>query len=172
MINLRRSFIIDANVLIDFARSDLSILGAAAQHLGDIYILSTVLDEVSGLDENRCSLLGICIFEPELAHLLAAGEKPGRLSIQDHLCLALARENGWTCVTNDRALREACRRDEVSMLWGLQLILELVQRGALSSECALKAADEIHRSNPAHITHEILSKFIGRVRELDALLKE
>jgi rRNA-processing protein FCF1 len=161
-----RLLLVDANVFIDYVKSELSILGVAARHLGEVYVLSTVLDEVDGLDEDGCARLGIRVFEPELAHLVAAAQKRGALSTEDHLCLILARDQGWTCVTNDGALRKACQQDKVPVLWGLELMLELVGLGRLPGADAIAVANAIHRTNPFHITDEIIARFIARVRAL------
>lgn len=161
-----RLLLVDANVLIDYVKSELSILGIAARHLGDVYVLSTVLDEVDGLEEDECARLGIRIYEPELAHLVVAAQQRGALSTEDHLCLILAREQGWTCVTNDGALRKACQQEHVPVLWGLEIMLELMRIGQLSAADAITVADAIHRTNPFHITEAIVARFEERVRAL------
>ncbi len=158
--------LVDANVLIDFVKTERSILQLAARHLGVVYVLSTVLAEVDGLDADGCACLGIRVFEPELADILAAARKRGALSTQDHLCLILARKQGWTCVTNDGALRKACQLEQVPVLWGLQMMLELVRMGQLPGADAIAVANAIHRINPFHITVRIVARFI---EEVDAL---
>ncbi len=157
--------LVDANVLIDYVKSERSILGLASLYVGEVFVLSTVLTEVDGLDEDDCERLGLRVFEPELSQLLAAARKRGALSTEDHLSLILAREHGWVCVTNDGALRKACQRDHVPVLWGLELMLELVRIGRLDAEDALAVARAIHAVNPFHITEEIVERFAGRLRE-------
>ena len=164
--SVTRLLLVDANVLIDYVKSELSVLGLAARHLGEVYVLSTVLDEVDGLDADDCARLGIRVFEPALADVIAAARKRGALSTQDHLCLILARRQGWTCVTNDGALRRACLLEQVPVLWGLQMMLELVRMGQLSGEDAIAVANDIHRTNPFHITDLIVARFIDEVRAL------
>lgn len=105
--------LVDANVLIDYVASDPSILTLASHHLGQVYVLSTVLDEVDGFDEAECERLGLKVLEPELAQLTTAAAKRGSLSTEDHLCLVVALANGWTCVTNDSALRRLCSDEGV-----------------------------------------------------------
>ncbi|HYX23720.1 MAG TPA: hypothetical protein VFC23_06160, partial [Thermoanaerobaculia bacterium] len=91
--------------------------------------------------------------------LLEAGKGTGRLSFNDRICLILARDGGWTCVTNDRALRKACDGISVPVLWGLELMLDLIADGHLTPESALQAARTIQAANPRHITAEILARF-------------
>jgi len=158
--------IIDADVLIDYVKSDFSILGLTASYVGEVHVISTVLAEVDGLDEDRCTQLGLHVLEPNLEQYVAATQKRGALSTGDHLCLLFAREKGWTCVSNDGALRRACTEDGVAVLWGLELMIDLVRIGQLGEEEALTVAWTIHSANPFHITQEIVERFTTRLRSL------
>jgi rRNA-processing protein FCF1 len=158
--------LLDANVLIDYRKTKPSILALVSRHVGKIQIPSTILDEVEDIDLEACERLDLNVVEPELVQLLAAAEKRGSLSQQDHLCLILAREHGWICVTNDGALRTACRKEGVAVRWGLELILDLVQGGHLAANDALDVAKAIHATNPFHISAEILRRFMERLREI------
>jgi len=162
----RRLLVVDANVLIDYVGSDLSILRLAAEFVGPIHVPRPVLEEVEHLDEADCARLGIRLAEASVDQFLEAGAGRGRLSFSDRLCLVLARDRSWTCVTNDRALRRACADISVPVLWGLELMLELVSLRRLTVEAALDVAMAIHRSNPRHITSEILERFGRKVRQL------
>lgn len=162
----RRLLVVDANVLIDYVGSDRSILGLAAEFIGPIHVPRPVLEEVEQLDEADCARLGIRLAEASTAQLLEAGAGRGRLSFSDRLCLVLARDRSWTCVTNDRALRRACADLSVPVLWGLELMLELVSLRGLTAGAALDVAMAIHRSNPRHITAEILERFEWKVGRL------
>jgi rRNA-processing protein FCF1 len=155
----RRLLVVDANVLIDYVGSDISILRLAAEFVGPIHVTGPVLKEVEQLGEADCDRLGIHLVEASTNQLLEAGAGRGRLSFSDRLCLILARDRSWTCVTNDRALRRACTDLSVPVLWGLELMLELVSLRRLTVEAALDVAMAIHRSNPRHITAEILERF-------------
>jgi len=93
-----RHLLLDANVLIDYVQSGRSILELTHRHLGPVHVVSVILDEVDSLDAAACKSLGIEIVEPDLAQVVAAGARRGPLSFQDHLCLALAKERGWSCV--------------------------------------------------------------------------
>lgn len=77
-------------------------------HVGQIYLATPVLSEINEIDEGACVELGIILVEPELEQVMLAAEKKGALSFQDNLCLILAKEHGWTCVTNDKPLRQKC----------------------------------------------------------------
>jgi predicted nucleic acid-binding protein len=164
----RRLLIIDANVLIDFALVDVSILALVAKHLGEIRVPLPLLEEVEQLDESLCEQLGLKIVDPSLELLSQAASARGKLSFEDHLCLLLAKASGLTCVTNDRALRKACVDEEVPTLWGLELMIGLVEGDHLTVEAAASVAHAISGVNPLHITAEIVAKFEERIRAISA----
>ena len=151
-------------MLIDYVKTERSILGLAARHIGEVYVLSTVLKEVEGLDEDGCRHLGLRVIEPELSQLVAAAQKRGSLSTADHLCLILARKEGWGCVTNDRPLRSACGKEGILVFWGLELMQELVRICQLDPKDAIVIANAIHAENPLHITKAIVERFVGKLQ--------
>jgi rRNA-processing protein FCF1 len=156
----RELLLLDANVVIDYAITDLGVLGLVAHHIGRVYVVRSVLDEVEQVRERDCKRLGIEIVDPSLEQLVAAGEaERGRLSFTDRLSLIVAHDSGWTCVTNDRALRRACRERGVPVWWGLRLMLALVRAGKLAPDAALAVARAIHEDNTRHLTAEILGRF-------------
>lgn len=162
----KRFLIVDANVLIDYAGTDPGILTLASEQIGTVHVPQTVLDEVGQLTAEDCRRLGLTIVDASLDQMLEAGSRRGRLSFTDRICLILAADHGWTCVTNDKALRSACLGAAVPVWWGLELMVELVQRSQLSRKTALEVAEAIHRANPQHITSAILTRFEQRLREI------
>jgi hypothetical protein len=63
----------DANVLIDYAKTDPTILALYTRHLGPIYVPSVILDEVDQLDISDCASLGLTIVEEPLQIILVPG---------------------------------------------------------------------------------------------------
>ena len=61
--------------------------------------------------------------------MLEAAQIESSVSFNDRLCLVVCRAKGWTCVTNDGALRRLCRRHCVDTLFGLGLMVDLVAAG-------------------------------------------
>lgn len=161
-----KRLILDANVLIDFAGSELGILTLAARHLGPVCVTRPLLREVEQLDQTTCEKIGIIVIETTLDQLLEAASGRGPLSFEDRLCLAVARDEGAFCVTNDRRLRSECARCGVEVRWGLELMLELVEHGHLSARRAVRVARTIHEENPFHITTAIVARFEARIREI------
>src|SRR4051794_23790978 len=100
-----RLLLVDACVLIDFAKSDTSVITLASRYVGEVHVATPVFEEVHDLDPAMAASLGIKLFEPPLEMLVAAAAQRGRLSFQDRLCVMVAKANGWTCVSNDRRLR-------------------------------------------------------------------
>jgi len=44
--------LMDANVLIDYQKSDFSVLGLVNKHVAEVHVLTTIIEEVDGLDSN------------------------------------------------------------------------------------------------------------------------
>lgn len=158
--------ILDADVLIDYANSELRVLGLAARHLGPVHIAKPLLAEVEQLSESDCAALGLNLVEPTLEQLLEAGSQRGPLSFADRLCLILARDQGFICVSNDRRLRKECSTEGIRVLWGLELMVELVRLDRLHADKALRIAKAIHESNPRHISPGIIARFEQRILRL------
>lgn len=150
--------LMDANVLIDYLAVDLSILSLVDQHLGKVYLLTTILAEVDGLDENICEAHSLTVVEPTFAQLSKAGSRVGQLSFEDQTCLWACVDNGWTCVTSDRLLRTKCLEQGVSTKWGLQIMAGLVDLGKLDKNKAWEVAKGIQAQN-SFMTEKLLARF-------------
>lgn len=157
-------FIADANVLIDYAETSPAILGQVVKHIGPVYVAADVLEEVDQLDEAQCKAIGLTVVDGNLAQLTEASQRGGQLSFEDKLCLVLARDNGWTCLSNDGPLRAACKAQGVPVVWGLEIMLFLVDGGYLKTADAIEIAKSIHTVNPMFITAKILTAFQKKVR--------
>ena len=160
-----RLMIMDACVLIDFLKTERAILRLVINHVGSLYVTSPVVDEINEVDsENELEALGLIIIEPEMEDAYAASGQGGPLSFEDRLCLLTAKRHGFICVTNDKNLRKVCDQEGVPLLWGLELVAELHMAGGISLEAAETLAKAIHQSNPKHITENIISRFMSRIR--------
>jgi hypothetical protein len=158
-----RLLLVDACVLIDFAKSDTSVITLVSRYVGEVYVATPVFEEVHDIDPAMAASLGIKLFEPPLAMLVAAAAKRGRLSFQDRLCLMVAKANGWTCVSNDRRLRESCEAEAVTVMWGFELLALLVEGKALTPTAARDIARNIAASNK-RIGRQVLQRFFSRIR--------
>jgi rRNA-processing protein FCF1 len=160
-------FIADANVLIDYAKTSPEILELVAKHVGPVYVAADVLEEVEQLDERQCHELGLAVVEGSLAQMTEAAQRGGPLSFEDKLCLVLARDNGWACLSNDGPLRDACKAQGVSVVWGLEIMLLLVEGNHVSAEKAIAVAESIQVVNPLYITKKIVNAFRRKVQQIN-----
>ncbi len=150
----------DADVLIDYRESELAILNLVVQHLGQVAVVPSVLEEVRGVTAAQCSRLGIEVVEVSTALMLQATQVESSVSFNDRLCLVVCREEGWTCVTNDSALRRLCKRHGVETRFGLSLMVDLVAAGALTRRRAVSVARRTQVANPLHINDRVLTRFL------------
>ncbi len=153
----------DANILIDFCEYDKTIIKLICHNVGQVYLTTPILSEIKDIDENDCIELGIILVEPELDQVILAAEKKGPLSFQDNLCLIIAKQYGWTCVTNDKPLRRMCETEGVPLFWGIELICILVESGGLPEDQAADAILEIQKLNPRYITETIVKNAFKRL---------
>ena len=149
----------DADVLIDYRESELDILKLVVQHIGRIVVLAPVLDEVQGVTPTQCKQLGIEVVEVTTEQLVQASEGESRVSFNDRLCLIACRDEGWTCVTNDGALRRLCEHHSVATRFGLGLMVDLVAVGVLTRRRALTIARQIQASNSLYINERVITRF-------------
>lgn len=159
-------FIADANVLIDYISTDPDVLSLAAKHLGPIHVETAVLQEVEQLSADYCKKVGLTPVQANLEQLSEASVRSGSLSFQDNLCLILARDRGWSCLSNDGPLRKVCQKNGIKVVWGLELMFGLIQHGCLSIERSIEVAYAIHAINPVYITRNIVEQFQQKIRSL------
>lgn len=156
----------DADVLIDYLNSDLSVLQLTSRYIGPVKVTQPVLNSVNGLSATACKKHRIEIIEASTELLLDAGARSGALSFEDWICFLLCKQEGWTCVTNDRRLLSECRGCRVETRRGLSLMIELVRQGRLTDRKARRIAQKIAESNPYHINDQVLEGFTAALDEL------
>ena len=156
-------FLSDANVLIDYRDSDITILSSVVEHIAPLYVVRDVLDQVDELSLARCRDLGLTVIDVDPEVLLKLPALPRRLDRRDRLSFHVSRENDWICVTNDRPLRRVCEEYNVRVRWGLELMSALTRARVLPASRALTIARRIRANNPYHITEEILARFAVRI---------
>lgn len=153
----------DASVLIDLCAADRTLIALISDRIGQIHVpLPLLRDEVEDISESDCAELGMVAVEPSLEIVTDAATRRGGLSFHDRVCLLLAQERGWTCVTNDAALRRACVEAGVPVRWGMEVIALLVEDGALAADEAAAIGRAIRAANP-YITERVLEAFLERI---------
>ncbi|HVS10393.1 MAG TPA: hypothetical protein VMS76_11005 [Planctomycetota bacterium] len=154
----------DANVLIDLCEADRTIIRLVSEHVGQVHVPLPVLrEEVVQIDASEYAELGIVPVIPPLHTAVQAATRRAGLSFHDHLCFLLARDNGWTCVTNDGRLRRECAVENVPVLWGLEIIAFLVDGGVLTASAAEELGRAVQRANPKFITESVIVGFLERI---------
>ncbi len=158
--------LVDANVLIDYRNSEIEILKLVGQHVGRVVVPVRVLEEVRGLSPADCERLSMVVVETDTGRLLRAGVVDSSVSFNDSLCFLTCREEGWTCVTNDKALQRLCQSHAVNTRFGLGLLLDLVAVGAITRQRAMTTARKIHASNPLHINERVIARFMDKLSRI------
>ncbi|MBO7485609.1 MAG: hypothetical protein J6T84_06060 [Spirochaetaceae bacterium] len=151
--------ICDANVLIDYSKSDISIITKIAEYYEQVCVPDIILQEVGTISDEEAAKLGITIVETPLEL-----EEIPSLSYQDRTCLYYVKKHKWTCLTNDKALRKNCIEAGGTVVWGLEMLLKLVDIDLITKTHAEKIAKRIHQVNP-EINDEILQDFMAKLKK-------
>lgn len=158
------TLVLDASVLIDFCDGDRGLIGLIAARIGPVLVPTPVLGEVGALEESACPELGLQLLEPTFGQMSEAANGGGALSFYDWLCLIVARDAGWTCVTNDGALLRACREQGISTMRGLRPVLMIAEAGEIDRRRALAFVRMVRQANP-YINAEVVSAFVRELRK-------
>jgi rRNA-processing protein FCF1 len=141
-----RIYILDANILIDFARSDERPLKLFCDKF-PVKIPDLVFNEVDDLCRSSCRKNGIEIIETEISILAEAGRRVNALSFQDNIVLLTSRAEQYICITNDKRLRTECEALGVKCIWGLEILLELVRKQVISKQIAKNYFEKLAKVN-------------------------
>ena len=153
----------DADVLIDYVEADPDVLARCVRYFASVHVMQTTLEEVDGLTTSQCERLGIVVISVEPEILTQAMDETLGLSIPDTICLLVADQRQWTCVTNEKALRKRCEERDVHVRRGLNLMIEFVREGHLVPKRAEKVARAIQKSNPEHIHDGVIEEFLTAI---------
>jgi rRNA-processing protein FCF1 len=161
------SYVIDSSALIDYQKTDDSILLLFTEHIGPIYVAEPVLiEEIDGFDRTDCQRLDISVASLNLDQLIEAARWQGPMSRYDACSLILARDNEWTVITSDNGLINRLKRGNVPYIRGLRPMLMLVSAGCLSHERAIQTAENMQAINPNYLTSKIVNKFKIEINKL------
>ena len=160
------SFIVDANVLIDYCDSNLQMLSLLSQKLGTVHIARSTFDKVQQLTIAEARKNHLLIKTPNSETIIAASAKRGSLAYDDRETLLLAKSHGWICIKNDKPLRRECETEGVVCLWGLEPMRILVEKRVVLASQALAVARTIQSASPGYISDEIIKRFEKQVKEI------
>lgn len=156
-------FVVDANVLIDYAEADPTMLALMAQHVGPIHVPRRILQEVRGWTDSDCESHGLFVVTEEFDELTQATPTIAGLSFPDRLVMVIAQRRRWGVITNDGRLRRELAIRSINMRWGLEMMLDLVHAGHLSAAQATGVAERIVTNNP-RIKSDILVEFRNKAQ--------
>lgn len=167
----RLPWLLDANVFFDYLEAEPRILDLANRHLGTIHVLTATLEEIDDQSVSELLQHGFVVKEATGAQKDEAKDihrdapqgnrQPSR---HDCLCLVVAHEEGFVCVTSDRRLREACQARDVPTLWGLEVMLLLVRGGWLQAEETIPIAWAVRRRGN-RISRAVVEDFVRAVQD-------
>jgi hypothetical protein len=123
-----------------------------------------VFREVTQVQRADAPKLGLTVIEPTLDMLAQAAATKGRLSFEDRIAVVMSKKLGFTCVSNDTQLRLECNRQGVPVLWGLELLLQLADAGAISATKATAIGTAICSANK-WIGPDVLTRFLARMQD-------
>lgn len=152
--------ICDANILIYYSKSDISIIKKIAEYYEEVCVPDIILHEVGVITDEQAKKLGITIVETPLVL-----EEVPSLSFQDRTCLYYVKQNKWECLTNDVALRKHCEAAGGTVVWGLQMLLKLVEANLITTTYAEKIARKINQVNP-EINKKVLNSFLDKLKKI------
>lgn len=156
--------LLDANILIDFSKTDATVLAHLSRFLGPVAVLATTVREVHQLKPEDYARFGIPVEKLSSDEYAAAVDSARHLrSRKDDLCLSVCRSRAWVLATNDRILRRRCEHAGVFTIRGLELLLALVEKDALSRSGAEAVAWRLHDDSPGHYHEELLAWFLAEL---------
>lgn len=157
----------DANVVIDYANSDIEILTLVGEWIGPLAVAASVFEEAWQVTREDCDRLGISVITTTEAHGTRAMEIESDCSVNDRLAFLICKDEGRVCVTNDRGLQELCKAHGVPTRFGLGLMIDLVRCGALDPDRALTVSRRIGATNPLFINEKVLGQFAAALAGLN-----
>lgn len=157
--------ITDACVLIDYVKSAKDILRILTKSVQVVVPRILLAEEVHDLTVDEAISLGMEIIDAPIEMLEEAVRMPRPLSSYDWLCLILARDNRWVCVSNDKRLRAECKSVGVDVQWSLDPLLMLVRQNKISKQHAEKIVRAMAKLN-RFIGAQVVARFISRIRRV------
>ncbi len=165
----KASLILDANVVISYNDAGiLWVLSLVNKHIGQVYIVTAVLEEVRDLSDVDCARRGFKVIKPtplEMSHADKL-QVPRDLSGVDRKCLAVAQERNYTCVTNEKRLRKSCEKRAVKCRGGLGLLTLLCEKHQITTNQAKEYAVKLKKTS-GRISEPVMQEFFEGLGQLE-----
>ncbi len=164
----KTKLLLDSNVVINYDNADiLCVLSLVNKHIGQVYILTAVLEEVGDLSDVDCARRGFEVIETTPSEMILAGKLQvgsGPAEVDDQ-CLAVAQKRSYICVTNDRVLRRSCDNHGVNCRGGLGLLILLCEKQQITTNQAKEYADKLSKTT-RRLGKDVKQKFHERLKQL------
>lgn len=155
--------VFDANVVLDYWCCEPAIIRAIVQNIAPIFVPDVVADVIGPALQKQWSRRNIKVVNTssfEIEHLFFQN---GTLSRADHACIWLTLTQAGVLVSNDVRLRQEGETHGVKVMWGLEPLARLSQKGHITARSAKQAALLIQSANPIHLSEERIREFLGAV---------
>ena len=160
-------FLMDTCVVSDFIRTNPERFLEIRSHGCNVYILSEIRDEL--LKEFDCSIieeLAISILDVDYNEYQdALSIESKALSIQDKLCISVAKKREMVCVTKDFRMKKECESQDVKVLWSLQFLLELCDNDIIDISTASQWGKEMQQLPNSRIPAKALDEFLSKLAD-------
>lgn len=157
----------DANVVIDYANSDIEILTLVGTQIGPLAVAASVFEEAWQVTREDCDRLGISVIETTETQHARATAVESDCSFNDRLAFIVCQDRELVCVTNDRGLQELCKAHGVPARFGLGLMIDLVRCSAIDQDRAMAVAQRIGATNSRYINDKVLRQFAAEIAALN-----
>ena len=167
------ALILDTCVASDILNVDAEIFVLAARYLGSICMPAVLIDELREcfqiVDPSEMGVDEIALTDEDRIEAVDLRERPGKsaLSENDCACAILAARLKCRCVTNDKLLQKTCEELGVPVWWGLEMVLELCDRGGISFDRAEAFIIGLCRLTP-YVNEKIEERFRARLEKIKA----
>lgn len=166
-------WLVDTNVLINFfGTKQETVFVLFAKHITPLCVTSEVANEVApshgrqvSVTKNGLTKCGLAIINSTAEEARAVTDfTDTSLSSADKAIFFIAKQRGYGCITNDRGLRRKCEVEGIHHIWGLELLIQLHEAGALSASQAITTASLVTNADPNFFPPSILANFKNRIK--------
>lgn len=157
----------DTCVVSDFIRTNANRLSEIRSHGCNVYILSEIRDELlKEFDFPTIEELALSIVDAEYNEYQDALLIESKaLSIQDKLCISVAKKREMVCITKDFRMKKECESQNIQVLWSLQFLLKLCSNGIIDTTTARQWGREMQQLPNSRIPAKALDEFLSKLAD-------
>jgi rRNA-processing protein FCF1 len=144
------SFLLDANVIIDFQNAMKPDIFSALKRVSTIFIVDQARKKVRGLTPSICKKLGLKTLTPDFDEVVFSAElkkQTIQLAEDDALTLALGIKRNHIVITNDRRMIETGLSRNLIVKREFYLLIYLFERQILDKTECIEIAKNVIATN-------------------------